>query len=747
MDTLPITKGIFGNDELKAVYERVAEVNQKVGTGAYALDIPQFEQKGGKKGTISVFDEVVDLSGDVSLQGAVQIHAAKQELADLYGTGSEFTAPKGSSFADFRMVLGGAGGAQGAVSSGPLQVSAKGSVSGGVDYRHVLPVKAGLTRRLAFSDLLRTTRPPQVVQLSRSGLADGEVHRLDATLNLDFGLKLKVGRSFAFAKSVELFKGLPGAAVTTNGELALSAALGMSMYERMFLAVGRHGDRARVRLQRENERRIGFSAMMALHAEYDLGGGLAAVLEQALDLSPVPRLMDSLRAVVDPVANGNWEAIQKRLTGRLGDAVTELVGDSGWKEWAAGSKQVKELMATSAKIVDFYDNKIGATVHSFWDQLLGKADLGPRSKTRKLLAQLAALGDKQLNVRDFVAGSGDAGKLVDLVETFSGKSLEEIVLSRDAEIKAILGKVAQQAKDAEKLFALDDKVLKKIEAFAERTGIRGTVDFLRQMQTDPAALEKALNGRIRKLIERLAGKAWGRIGAQDLKKIQGWAKRVTGLLNGAENLEKEILEKIRSVRGEVGFSVGLEIARVSTATALLDFEVDLGREGDFRGKVQHALASARVRRALDVLVQRANKVDKKDAAALPFRLRECAFTSRRVRTSALSFVFNLLGPLGGFLQEEKGISRRVEESTLRVHQVGRQLRRAATYSAAFSAPRSGTRRPARRLSGSRSRRPTPPAWRSWTRPSARSSRGCCGRPTRARTWTARPPSCSPSSGG
>lgn len=667
----PLAKGILGNDKLRALYEDVQGLTQSVGTKPFQLEIPGFDEK-EKQGSVRIFDDLIDLTGEVSLEASARIHGAGEKLSDLYGTGGDLAAPGKTSFADFRLAIAGGGGIEGSAEQGPLKISAKGALDAGIHYRHVLPVARKDPRLQAFGDLLGGTRPPQLLELRK--LIDGEVHRLDATLHLDFGLEARAGKSFAIETSLELFDGLPAKGLEASGEMALSAALGLSLYERMFLAVGRSGGMARIRLQRENERRLSFSAMMALQAQYDLGGGLAAVLEQALDQSPVPRLIDSLRTIADPVAAGDWDQIRGRLTGRLADAVSELLDDTGWKQWVAGSAEVKQLLGLSQKILELYDG-VGPTVHSFWDQLLGKADLGPSSKVRGLLTELGKLDESGFELEHLIDQSGQSRQLVEMIEAFSGKSLEEILVSSNAEIRRLLGKVATQARKALELFDLDEEIVNKIREFAERTGIASSVEFLRKMPTTPQQLEAMASDRLKKLIERLAGKAWSRIRPSDLAKVKQWAQRVQALLDGAGNLEQEILDKIRSLKGEFGFSLGLEIGRVSTATALLDVDVKLSAR-KFVPKVERALTTAQVQALLEILGKEANQ---SKSGALPFQLRECVFTSRRVRTSAVSFIFNLLGTFG----EELGVSRRIEESTLRVRQVGKQLRRSATYAGGF----------------------------------------------------------------
>lgn len=681
---LPTTKGaaILGNDKLAALYEKVQGLEQKVGSKAFELEISDFE----KAGTVSILDETVDLTGNVSLAPVLEIHAANEKLSDPYGSGEELKAPSGSSYADFELKIGANVGAQRALATGALKVSAKGSVETGIDYRHLLLVKSKDTRLKALSDLLKTTRPPQLVNLSnkvtKGGLADGEIHRLQATLNLDFDLSARYGANFALDKAIQLFDGLPAANVTASGEMAITAALGLSLHERMVLAVGRSDRWARLRLERERQSRIGFSAMMALQARYDFGGGLATVLEQALGQSPIPRLMDSLHKV-DALAAGDWSAIQAKVTGDLADAIGEFVDDTGWKEWLEGSKEVAKLLETSAEIVRFYDG-IEPKVQSLWDQLLGKADLGPGSKIRTTLSQLTKLDDPSFDLGDLVDLSTDAAQAVDMIETLSGKSLEEILLSSDSGIRETLGEVADLARKAEKLFDLDNQVIEKMREFSERTGIAGTVDKLRKIPTSTAELEAQLSGRLQKLIERLVGKAWDQINKSDLAKVQKWAQRIKDVLDDVEGVQAEILQKIRDIRGEIGFSMGLEISRVSTRTALLDVEIDLEKDAKFRKKVQERFQSAEVRRLLDTLAERVN--EQKEGAEdgeLPFRLRECAFTSRRVRTSSMSVVFKFLGPLGKLAGNQNQVSRRIEESNLQVRQVGGKLLRSATYNGGF----------------------------------------------------------------
>ncbi len=669
---------LLGNDKLRAIYDKVAALDDPVGSAAFELDIPDFR----KGGNVRFFDEVVDVTGSIDLGASLSIHAANARVKDLFGTGGELAAPAGKSLADFRFQIGGSVGAAAATATSVLTVSARGSLTSGVDYRHVLPVRQNIKRLTALTNVVKDTRPPQRVTFG--DLEDGEVHRLDATLHLDFDLGIQAGRSFAIEQSLDLFDDLPAVDITVNGQLTLQASLGLSLYERMFLAVGRNGERIRVRLQRDRQRRLGFSAMMALQAEYDFGGSLANVLEQALDQVQTPKLLDTVQKIVDPVAAGNWDAIRASLTGELADTLSELLDSSGWKDFLAGSPEVQDLLELSQKIVDFYDG-IDPLIQGFWDRLLGKADLGPDSKTREVLARLTQVDQPDFDIEDLLDLDGDARELVDLIETLSGKSLEEILLSSSAAIDEILGKVAGLARQAERIFDLDDEVVARIHDFAERTGIAATIDFLRQ-NASVASIEGLVSERIRRLVERLVGKTWEQIKLDpaDLAKVEAWAQRIQNLLAAPEEFEQKLLAKIRDVRGEIGFSLTLEIERVSTSTALLDFEID--RDSEFKKlhkRLQKALVGGNVRDLLKVLADEADK-DKYENQALPFLLRECVFTSRRVRTSASTFVLSLLGPLGHFVEKQRGVNRRIEETHLRVTQAGQAFRRQASYSGGFS---------------------------------------------------------------
>lgn len=673
----PSTLGpLFGNDKLRAIYEKVAALEDLVGTDAFELDIPDFK----KGGTVRFFDELVDLTGNVDFAAALSIHAASERLQDLVGTGGELAAPQHTSLADFRFKIGGSVGASATAGPSPLTVSAHGSLTSGVDYRHVLPVRQSIKRLTALTNLVKTTRPPQLVKIAE--LADGELHRLDATLHVDFGLDLQAGRSFAIERSFELFDGLPSADLTVNGQLAIQASLGLSLYERMFVAIGRAGRRVRLRLQRERQRRLGFSAMMALQAQYDFGGSLADVLEQALDQVQTPKLIDTLRKISDPLAAGDWTKIKASLTGEIADTLSELLDSTGWKDFLAGSDEVRDLLELSQKIVDFYDG-IDPMIQGFWERLLGKADLGPGSKTRQILTRLTQVDQPGFDLEDLLDPDGEARELIDLIETLSGRSLEEILLSSSTEIEDLLKEVAGLARQAQKIFDLGDEVIAKLHDFAERTGIARTIEFLRQ-NASINSIQGLVSGRIRRLVERLVGKTWDKIEPADLAKVQAWAEKIQQLLAAPQEFEQALLAKIRDVRGEIGFSLTLEIERVSTSTALLDFEIDRApKHGKLHRSLQHALSGGNVRDLLDVLAKEADK-EKYETQALPFLLRECVFTSRRVRTSASTFVLSLLGPLGNFIGKQQGINRRIEEAAVRVTQTDQAFRREGSYSGGFS---------------------------------------------------------------
>lgn len=668
---------LLGNDRLRVVYRKVTELEDPVGAGAFELEIPDFK----KEGTLRFFDETVDVSGHVNMAASASIHGEGERLAGLFGGDDEAEAPPGKSLADLRFRIDGSVGAAGATPPSPLVLSAWGSLASGVDYRHVLPVRQGTKRLTAFANLVKTSLPPQLVRFSE--LRNGEVHRLDGTLYLDFGLDVFLGRGFAHSLSLALFDGLPSADVTANGQLAIQAALGLSLYERMYLACGRAGRRVRVRIQREHERRLGFSGTMWLQARYDFGGSLAMVLEQALGQVGTPRLLETLRRIVDPLARGDWETIKARLGDELSDTLSQFLDSTDWTDWLADSREVQDLFDLAAKVVDLYDG-IEPTIQSFWDRLLGKADLGPDSRARRLLGQLTRVGQPGFEIEDFLRLDGDARELTDLLEALSGKSLEEILLSSSSEVGAILDDVADLARQAEGIFDLGNEAVARLHQYAETTGVAATIDLLRRNATSIDSLRDFVSRRLRRLVERLVGKAWDEIESSDLDRVQAWAERIRRVLDAPLEVEDRLLSKIREIEGEVGFSLSFEIERVSTSTALVDFEVERGPEHqDLHRRLETALARGNVRDLLEVLAGEADK-EEHAARALPFRLRESAFSSRRVRSSAATLVVSLLGPFGKLIENQQGINRRIEESWVRITEKGRRVRREGTYTGGFS---------------------------------------------------------------
>lgn len=660
---------LFNSDAAKLLLDETG-LTQPVGSGGFQ---PKDKQVQAENVPLSVLGQTLNLSA--TGKGEVQIYPASAQVADLFVDGETFQAPSGTALAELKLDGTVSLGGSFSLSQGALMLSASASASGQLTYQHLLPVRQQSLLLRAFEDLALGTRLPQTVRLDQ--LVPGEVHRMEALLSLSFGVQARWGKDLDLDKVVSLFNGL-SARIQAQAAASVQASLGWSLYEQMRLTVGKanlmNADWVRIRLQRVHEQRLTLGAVVQLQATYD-ASDIATILQQMLDQSPLPRVVDAFQQV----ASGNWDAIKGELTNRAVATLDEYLDDTGWKKWLADDPKVKQLVAAANRVVTAYDG-LDARVQSLWDQLLGSADLGPDSEIRKVLQQIAGLGT--INVTDLIQNQ-DLKKAIELIESLTGKSLEEILLASDSDARKYLDqavKLANQAlsflQDAPGTVLSDAKA--KIDQYAEKLKIKSTLEFLRTNATSVASLEAAIDAeaqkRLHQLLEKLLDKAFGAISDQDVQKVQQWAQRV---LDQYDELNAKLQQVLARFKGEVGFSLSLEMDRLTRREAVIDVEVD-PQAPALRDIVPSALLSGSVRDLLDGLPELA--VEGQQPSYL---IREAALSQRRVRTNSLSFLLSALGLKNVF----KNQSQWLEEYNLQFSQQGSGqtavLARRAAYTGGF----------------------------------------------------------------
>ncbi|MCU0292967.1 MAG: hypothetical protein MUF10_13400 [Thermoanaerobaculaceae bacterium] len=521
--------------------------------------------------------------------------------------------------------------------------------------RHLLLVGEAHTLGEAFEDLLGRVQWPCSARLD--DLAEGELHTLEASLGLDLGLTLSRG----FEQDVkwtllEVFDDAP-AVLRAHAEGLVKAAVGAGLQEELVLAVGRVGTVTpgwvRIRLRRRHEGSITFGARLALQVRYDLGSSLVAVLDRVLELEPLGRLAASLGEVACALATGE-EGWQQQVSALAARRVGELVGEQGWLDSYASDPRVRRLMTGFTALVETWE-QLDETVTSFWEHVLASATGGRTATIRAVLEVIAAIDPEHVTLGDLV-GSGRYHSTIELVETFSGHSLEELLAGTREELRVALARARTLAKEALRLLDLDQEVLEGLHTFAQETGIEACVAWIKEHATSIKKLRTLATTTIESLVEKVLGKALDRIGAADLQRLRRWARAVGELLDQREGWEQALRAEMERLRGDLGCSAGIEVGRLLRRTAIIDLEIDpAGRT--VRRAVQRALAAADIRALLEALPDEPPRPAQRPTAP-PFLLRECAFASRRERWANGSWLLGSLTAGSG--------RRRIVESAVRV---------------------------------------------------------------------------------
>lgn len=657
---------LLGSDtaRIAAVLENLQALNTPVGTQPFG---PLSRELSLQPGNVSVLDQTLTIGA--STQGSLAIYAPGHAVQAFGSAGGSFTAPSGRSFAELHLQgsLTLAGQASSQVAA-PFSLSIGLKAGSELGIRHLLPVPANQARLTALKNVVTGAALPQRVDFTK--LAPGEVHELTALVAFDLGAKLAAGGDGSFVG--DLFQGLPSQ-VRFHVQYTADASLGLSLYERMKITAGKalliDPRRVRIRVERESKRQLTLGATFALQLQYDLTAGLESLLEQALDLLPFQQAMATLQRVqtiAGQVANGDWSQIKAQLSDRAADEVTEFLGDAGWLDWAAGSDEVQRFLKLSREAVQAYDG-LDERLVSLWNRLLGRARLGAGSPARDLLEKLKALDPQHPEA----LLDPQKRQLIEAVETFSGRSLEEILLASGPAQTALqeVRDLATQALGF--LDAAPQGLLARVDALAARTGIKKTVDWLRTNATSVDQLKGAADAQVRRVVVQLAGKALDQISKQDVDKIRQWAQRIAPVLAAPQQIEDKLRSRIARLKGQAGFSIGVELDRLSRTTAVLDLEFD-PTDGDTLSAVRKIGQSdlAAVLRDLP-----AGEKEPEGPETFPYQIRECVFTSRRVRTSAVNLFFSFFG-------WTKSRRQQIEETTVEVRQTGGALTREAVHGGA-----------------------------------------------------------------
>lgn len=684
-----MTRTLFDDPKLKLVIERTEELSSSVGTAEYEAPLPAL-----KSPTIPLFDDVLHLAGSVT--PTLGILAGGKLAEKLFDGSSTLAAPAGSSLGkltvDASITMAGVT----KWDYGHVVVSTRASAGASLKICHFTPVRQDVSRLDALALVVRTSRLPQLAEISAVPMAT--VHQLDALLYIDFGVSAAVGQSFAGKITKELdglaresFADLP-LTLQLSVAASLRAAVGLGLYERMLVTVGRGAsgalkkDWVRIRLERARRDTLSFAVAFELGVEYDLGTSLSAIVGRAFDrVPPLTGAAATFRELNKLLAEGDWNKVKAQLSDELADAISDWLDDTGWKTAAEQDGLVKELLAASKAVVKAYED-LGPKLQGWWDDLLGKVELGAGSKLRTRLERLAALDPQSVDLDQLISGKDpQIAELISLIEALSGHSLEEVLLGSDDEARGELNQAVEQAKRALKFLAeTPPEVLAKLQEFAKRTGVAGTIDFLAENATSLDQFDSYLKGRVEKVARRLIEKVSGGLSAADLQKVQQAAKKIQSVLDAPEAIEAKLKKAAEKLKGKLGFSLGLEIGRVTERQALIDVEIDRQAE-KLHAAVERELREGNVAGILQALDDELRRIgeeeEKQDKDFEPtFVLRQCVFQSRSLRTSTASTMLKI-GSL--FADERHTVRQWLQETELAVEPRDGDLRREATYAGSY----------------------------------------------------------------
>lgn len=641
------------------VLDGIASLNQEVGSSPDDV-VQDFQAATAPGNELQVFGE--NLKFDASIAAGVTVHRAAKELESLAARGLRFEAPADQRLISLDLVARLGLSAQPSRTVGQATLSGNVAAGGEYGYRCLATAPDGESRIDAFRRLIRTAGLPHRPDIASfpPGVSEETLE-----LSLDLGLKATAGRGFALDASKKLFNGL-SAGLVVKGEIAINAAIGFALLDRYNVLAGRGplagtDGAVRIRIETLRRRRLSLGASLAIGLHFEVKG-LDAIVEAVFDrLPPIPRALE----VLELVAEGDWDALQTEISEELADALNGWIEDTGWREWAAGDERVARLIEGSRSIVEAWQGLPGE-IQALWGSLLGRnVDLG---LLRGDLKQIVGLATAEDVLTRFEALSAErAQALTDLLELLSGQAFEEWLVAADEAI----GRVSDLAGQALAVLKAPRFAAERLQAFADRTGITKIIGFLGDHLSTLDALEAWQQASVKKLATKLTGRVWEELVGDDerLRQLQAWAKKIVGPLNQLGDFEEKLKQAVSELKADVGFSVGIEIERLSQSTSLIDFEIERAASDSLRNAVEKALAIGDVAGILQAL----DAAEGSDQEA--FRLRECLFFSRKTRTSATTTLLSIAG-FGGssFNDFRKDTQIRVAERQLVVGPKGRQGR-------------------------------------------------------------------------
>jgi hypothetical protein len=575
--------------------------------------------------SLNVFGTPIALQAKAGVQAEILAPGASIEIFD----GKQVDPPAGTSYAQVKLEAGITASASVDANVENVGISAKGSTSLTVEYLHARPVSG--TRLDALKELVTTSRLPQMADVKT--LTQGELLAFDGTLNVDLGIQAKFGGNVDLAPVIDLGAGL-SLPMKAHAEYTIGAALGFSLYDEMTVKLARAGRRdpswVRARLERTHRDEITFGVAITLDVDYDLKTGADLLLTKIFARIPWPVLSSSTSEVLNLFATGDWAAVTSMISKRAADVVIKLVGDTGWKQWLAGSPEVQELLRVSNFIVNEY-GKLDGKVRSLWSELLSRLDAAGLAKVRALLKKIADIDLDSLDAKKLV--SPELADVLQLIETLSGHDIEEMIVSNS--IRDAVERAKTLATQFESMITgLGDKAVEWLHGFEDRTGLKDVVEWLKTNGTSVAALQQAGDTWIGSIVERF-------VDAADLAKLQQFALKAQQILGAKDAILAKLQNATKKLQGKFGAKLTLEISRVSEWSSVVDVEVD-PTDNAAASALTSFLGSGDIPKLIESLTDLTPN-DPADADQAPFAIHEIVLTSRHTRTSSSSLFLSFLG--------------------------------------------------------------------------------------------------------
>ena len=643
-------------NQIEVLYDELKNTGLLDPVGTTAFDLKQISVN-AQNPSLKVFDLTANLGAQSSAQ--VSIDAPSTPIAP-FDPAVSLTASAGNSYAVLHVDGKLSAGLSGALSKLPLKISGSGAAT--FDYDHYLQVAATQNRAEALARLIASAQLPQFESLTT--LQPGEISRFQAALNIDLGIQATYGASFDIDKTLSLFDGL-SAQFKATVAYSIQASLGWSLYDDMDVVVGKAQTNTpnwvRIRIDRSHKTSFTAGATFALQVDYD-ASSIADALEKAFQLTPLPRAIKALQTI----STLSWDNIKTMVADRVTSELLDLIAGTGWKEKAANSPEVTQALADINKVIGIY-NSVDTKVQQLWSALLLKVDLQPGSDLRNSIDKIAALDPQNPDLKQFL--SPDQQKTLDLLESLTGKSIEDLLVGSNTGVQIAIQQAISLAKQLERVITeTPAKVTGALQQFAKDSGIKGIITWLSANATSLDAIQKFGDAEIQKLVEKAVGKTFGNVAPADLVTVQNWAKKI---LAQWDDLSAKLAAAAKFLKGTLGFNVSLEYSRVSQASAVLDFELD-PTNSDAVKAVSAQLPSGSVRDMLAAL----DAIKRDDAGNLPYTIRQSILTSQHTRTGATTVLLSLLGL--SKLQNVTGT--RFTESTVNITDSGRT----ATLSGGFT---------------------------------------------------------------